>query len=80
MQKTIEHESTTVDKAIKLYRLMYKDKWRNRSDYYWLWRLLQEVFELIGTLLHVHKDSPDWELRQIASICANWMEKRQQNN
>jgi len=53
----------------------YKNYWRDKSDWYWLYRLLQEVAELTGSLLGIHKDSPRHELEQIASICMNWIER-----
>lgn len=60
-----------------VYRLSdkYKFYWQNKSNWYWAWRLFQEFVELIGSLLHIHKDPPKWELLQIASICVNWMYK-----
>jgi hypothetical protein len=53
----------------------YSKNWRSRSDWYWLYRLLQEVFELIGVMLKIHKHTQELELTQIASICANWLNK-----
>lgn len=58
-------------------RLMSKHKtyWRDKSDWYWMWRLSQEVLELFGSLIGLHKDPVKWELMQIAAICMNWMYK-----
>lgn len=42
----------------------------------WTGILLEEVFELLLALLGLHKDDPDWELAQIASIAMNWREAR----
>lgn len=60
-----------------VYRLAdkYKFYWQYRSNLYWSWRLLLEVFELFGSLLNIHKDPVKWELIQISSICINWMYK-----
>ena len=55
----------------------YREYWRDRSQWYWAWRLCQEVAELIGTLLHIHHDSVDWELMQISAIGMNWLEMRE---
>lgn len=53
----------------------YKFYWQDRSNLYWAWRLFQEVMELFGSLIGIHKDPVKWELIQIASICMNWMYK-----
>lgn len=54
----------------------HEETWREKSDLYWLWRLILEIRELVASLLGVHKDKPEWELMQIAAICMNWLEKR----
>ena len=59
-------------------RRKYKSHWRTKPDRYWYWRLLQEVVELGLALLGVHKDMPEWELKQISGICINWHEMRTQ--
>lgn len=69
--KLTYHEERVIE-----HRIKYKNKWRNRSNLYWLWRLLQEVAELIGSLMRLHKHKPEVELYQIASICINWLEMR----
>jgi len=48
--------------------------WRSRSQLYWLWRLLGEIFELALSLVGLHKHSPEQELDQIAAICMNWLD------
>jgi len=60
-----------MDEALK-YANKYKDKWQNKSTFYWVMRLLQEVIELIGALIGIHKDDPKHELNQIASIAINF--------
>src|SRR3990172_9587605 len=70
MQKDVTND------VIKL-KEKYREKWRDRSQWYWAWRLCQEVAELIGSLLHIHHDSVDWELMQISTIGMNWLEMRE---
>jgi hypothetical protein len=77
MYKTNEMEGTPVLATLRL-RNKYKTYWRNKSDWYWMWRLFQEVCELFGSLLRIHKDPVKWELMQIAAICLNWMYKREE--
>ncbi len=66
---------TAVEELVIKRKRRYKEHWRGASDWYWLRRLLEEVFELVAALLRLHKDSPLHELEQIASICMNWMER-----
>ena len=68
--------STPTIATIRLQQ-KYKTYWRDKSDWYWLWRLFQEVCELFGSLIGLHKDPVKWELMQIAAICLNWMYKRE---
>ena len=63
-----------VDDIIKWKRLKYQYYWRDKSKWYWLWRLFQEVWELMGCLIGYHKDRAEHELIQIASIAANFLE------
>lgn len=69
-------EAEILKKVVKL-RTKYSEKWRDKSDSYWLARLMQEVGELGSSLVKDHEDTPEWELEQIASIALNWLEKRQ---
>ena len=66
---------SAVEELVISRKRRYKSYWRAKADWYWLYRLLQEMAELIGSLLRIHKDSPRHELEQIASICMNWLEK-----
>ena len=61
------------------YKRKYESLWRDRCDAYWLERLAQEVDELKESLNGMHGDSPEWEIRQIASICINWLERKQRD-
>lgn len=67
---------TAVEELVIRRKRRYKSYWRDASDWYWLWRLFQEMLELVGVLLGIHGDPASHELGQIASICMNWMEKR----
>ncbi len=37
---------------------------------------MEEVIELSLALVHLHRHTPDLELKQIASICIGWMDCR----
>jgi len=52
----------------------YQDYWRDQPVVYWLGRLIEEIGELSGTLIGSHKGPVGHELRQIASICINWLD------
>lgn len=52
-----------------------KDMWRDKPDGYWFARLLEEVAELSDSLLGSYNDPPQHELKQIAAICLNWLER-----
>ena len=54
----------------------HAETWRDKDNSYWLARLMQEVGELASSLVGDHDDSPEHELRQIASIALNWLELR----
>lgn len=69
-----------IDEWIKEHRLRHRNHWREKSDWYWFWRILQEIVELFLSLLKLHKDTPDWEILQIATIGINWLEKREQED
>ena len=68
MQTTIEWIDTL--------KREHEQTWRNRSDWYWLRGLWEEVIELSLSLLGLHRHSPEYELRQIGAIAANWIDKR----
>lgn len=73
---TWEHgEGTVIGEVIALAEC-YRDKWTDKDDAYWFMRLSQEVGELGSSLAGDHDDTPEHELRQIASIAMNWLRKR----
>lgn len=53
----------------------HSDTWRDRSNFYWLWKLFGEFVELGLSLCRLHRHFPEWELMQIAAIAMNWVEK-----
>ncbi len=65
------------EKMLQERRLKYRGYWYEKSEWYWLKRLLEEVWELIGTMVGWHKHSTDLELSQISTITANWLEMRE---
>ena len=69
-------EASSTDRLALQMRHRYRSHWRDRSELFWLSRLMQEVGELSAALTDNHDDSPDHELLQIASICLNWLDKR----
>jgi hypothetical protein len=77
----IDNDILSMTPQQAVYRLSdkYKFYWHHKSNLYWAWRLLLEVFELFGSLIGVHKDPIKWELIQISSICINWMYKISNN-
>jgi hypothetical protein len=77
MYKAEEMDGTPILATIRLQK-KYQSYWRDKSDWYWFFRLLQEFWELFGSLAGWHKDPVKWELMQIAAICLNWMYKREQ--
>lgn len=58
--------------------LKHRDTWADKDDDYWFYRLSQEVGELGSSLAGDHEDTPEHELRQIASIALNWLARREQ--
>jgi hypothetical protein len=53
----------------------YAGYWNLEDNDYWLARLMQEVGEAASVLANDHDDTLEHELRQIASIALNWLEK-----
>ena len=54
----------------------YAAYWRHKPESYWLARLQEEVAELTLTLDEQHEGPVSLELREIASICMNWLDMR----
>ena len=65
-----------IDGIIKLVKER-SQTWRNKPESYWFQRLVGEVGELGCALAGDHDDPPEWELTQIAAICINWLDMRQ---
>ena len=63
------------DQGVLAYVARHKDKWRGLPDAYWYQRLVAEVGELGGVLAGDHDHPMSHELRQIASICINWLDE-----
>lgn len=65
---------------IEVIELKNKHKltWRNKPQWCWMLGLLEEVIELIGSLIGIHKGPTNWELTQISAICMNWIEYRKE--
>jgi len=55
----------------------YGQTWKDKSQLFWFVSLLEEVIELGLSLLGLHKDTPEYEIAQIASIAINWKKHRQ---
>ena len=53
------------------------DTWSGQPDCYWFYRLSQEIGELGSSLADDHEHSPEYEMAQIASICINWLIKKE---
>ena len=51
--------------------------WADKPDCYWFYHLSQEVGELGSSLADDHEHSPEYEMAQIASICINWLAKKE---
>lgn len=66
----------SVVKEVEKLKNKHSATWQDRSEQYWLMGLLEEVVELIGSLLGLHRGPVEWELKQIAAICMNWIELR----
>lgn len=63
------------ESVLKLKR-EHQQTWRDKSDWFWLLGLLEEFVELALSLAGLHRHAPEVELRQIAAIAINWLEKR----
>lgn len=74
---------TPTSKAIREiieHAYIHGDMWRDKGNLYWLIRLLEEVTELILSLAGIHKDDPEWEIKQIATIAINWLAHRREGH
>lgn len=59
------------------YAKDHQHLWRDEHESYWLARLQQEVAELVLTLDKQHDGPREHELLQIATICINWLDMRE---
>jgi len=50
--------------------------WADKPQWFWMVMLMEEIVELLGALLGLHKGPVEWELKQIAAIAMNWLEHR----
>ncbi len=64
-----------IDQVVAL-KQKHQHTWQDKPNWFWLLSLLEEVGELVLSLVGLHRHSPEVELRQIASIAINWLEKR----
>ena len=71
---TRSHQDT--EEAIKVLKHQHRDTWRDRGQLKWAFGLLEEVAELMLSLVGLHRGPPEWELQQIAAIAWNWLEMR----
>lgn len=71
--------STTVAEKVLAKADANNARWRDRDEHYWFARLTQEVGELGSSLVGDHRDPPEWELIQIASIAVNWLRMREES-
>ena len=53
-----------------------KNYWRDKSEWYWLRKLLGKLAGLTWYTARRHPFLTREELEQIASICMNWLERR----
>ena len=70
------HQAT--GKAIKVLKDQHRYTWRDRGQLKWALGLLEEVAELMLSLVGLHRGPPEWELQQIAAIAWNWLEMRRE--
>lgn len=63
-------------KTVIDYKKKYATYWRTLPEVWWFPRLLQEIGELADTFTGETEDTRTHELRQIASICLNWLDMR----
>ena len=69
-----------IDLQVINHRLSYRNHRRDKDDNYWYRMLAEEFAELTLALEGKHEHCPDLELMQIAGICINWLEKRQEES
>ena len=70
---------TIIDDVLQL-KEEHKNTWRKKSNKFWYARMWEEFLELGFSLNGLHDHTPDSELIQLAAICLNWLEKRDDDN
>lgn len=65
-------------KSVLELKYKHRKTWRNKPEWYWALMLLEEVGELLLSLLGLHRHPPELELKQIATIAMNWLEMREE--
>lgn len=76
----LEAEVEKIPFDIRRRTALHVDTWSGRLDCYWFYRLCQEVGELGSSLAEDHEHSPEYEIAQIASICINWLIRKERKN
>jgi len=74
----LERSHQGTEKAIRVLKEQHQHTWRNRGQLKWALGLLEEVAELMLSLVGLHRGPPEWELQQIAAIAWNWLEMRRE--
>ena len=69
---------TPIESQVIELKRQHTNTWRNHGQVKWTLGLLEEVSELLLALVGLHHHSPDWEMRQIATIAMNWLERREE--
>ena len=64
--------------AVTRLKVKHAKTWREEPETYWFRRLVEEICELSDALDGTHEHTPDVELMQIAAICLNWLEMREE--
>ena len=63
--------------SVVLLAEQHGETWRDKSESVWFAGLIEEVAELGQSLVGKHEHPPETELYQIAAICMNWLDMRQ---
>jgi hypothetical protein len=66
--------------GVWLLKEQCKTTWRDLPQSHWMIRIKEEIEELADALIGKHHHSPEVELKQIASICLNWLEMRYEHD
>jgi len=69
-------EPGAIQKDVIALQEKHRNTWRGKAQWFWAIMLCEEFCELLLSLIGLHRHAPDVELRQIAAICMNWLEMR----